>query len=134
MLNARGQELAPHELLKNYIMRYIQPTERRDDAKGMWEDIERTLGTAINRSIKHYATYRFGDTKDKYSSPYQAIQKAARGQSISALLDDIRLKFEYYNRIIHPIQGEGSNCSVMECQIFSFFDEVLDLPGENAGR
>ena len=34
ILNARGQELAAHELLKNYIMRYIQPVERRDDAKG----------------------------------------------------------------------------------------------------
>lgn len=35
ILNARGQELAAHELLKNYIMRYIQPAERRDDARTM---------------------------------------------------------------------------------------------------
>ena len=102
ILNARGQELAPHELLKNYIMRYIQPTERRDDAKVKWEEMESMLSSSMNRFIKHYATHRFGETKDKYSSPYQAIQKATRGMDISDLLDDIKLKSEYYNRIIHP--------------------------------
>ena len=68
ILNARGQELAAHELLKNYIMRYIQPVERRDDAKTMWEDMERTVGSSMDKFIKHYATHRFGDTRDKYNS------------------------------------------------------------------
>lgn len=89
ILNARGQELAPHELLKNYIMRYILPAERRDDAKVKWEDLEQNIGTALDRFIKHYATHRFGDTQRKYSSPYHKIQKATRGQDIGALFDDI---------------------------------------------
>lgn len=121
ILNARGQELAPHELLKNYIMRYIQPVEQRDVAKSKWDDMENTLGTAMNKFVKHYATHRFGETKDKYSSPYQAIQKATRGQEIAALFDDIKLKSEYYNRIIHPISGENGNCSATEARIFNFF-------------
>ena len=120
ILNARGQELAPHELLKNYIMRYIQPTERRDEAKSKWEEMEQLLGTSMNRFVKHYATHRFGDTKNKYSSPYQAIQKATRGERISELFDDIKLKSEYYNRIIHP-QNEGIDISNVEMRIFSFF-------------
>lgn len=120
ILNARGQELAPHELLKNYIMRYIQPTERRDDAKSKWEDMEQTLGTAMNKFVKHYATHRFGDTKDKYSSPYQAIQKATRGQGVSALFDDIKLKSGYYDRIIHPQKTDANNWGV-EARIFNFF-------------
>ncbi len=37
ILNARGQDLEDHELLKNYIMRYLKPIERRDDAKKVWE-------------------------------------------------------------------------------------------------
>lgn len=123
ILNARGQELAPHELLKNYIMRYIQPTEQRDIAKHIWEDMENTLGTSMNRFVKHYATHRFGDTKDKYSSPYQAIQKATRGQGIAALFEDIKLKSEYYNKIIHPLAGEHGNCSDTEARIFAFFRE-----------
>lgn len=121
ILNARGQELAAHELLKNYIMRYIQPTERRDDAKIMWEDMERTVGSSMDKFIKHYATHRFGDTRDKYNSPYQAIQKATHGQNIGELFDDIKLKSEYYSKIIHPDKGEDGNCDEIEYAIFDFF-------------
>lgn len=121
ILNARGQELAAHELLKNYIMRYIQPTERRDDAKMMWEDMERTVGSSMDKFIKHYATHRFGDTRDKYNSPYQAIQKATHGQNIGELFDDIKLKSEYYSKIIHPDKGEDGNCDEIEYAIFDFF-------------
>lgn len=121
ILNARGQELAAHELLKNYIMRYIQPTERRDDAKMMWEDMERTVGSSMDKFIKHYATHRFGDTRDKYNSPYQAIQKATHGQNIGELFDDIKLKSEYYSKIIHPDKSEDGNCDEIEYAIFDFF-------------
>ena len=121
ILNARGQELAAHELLKNYIMRYIQPVERRDDTKAMWEDMEQTVGSSMDKFIKHYATHRFGDTRDKYNSPYQAIQKATRGHNIGELFDDIKLKSEYYSRIIHPMPGEEGNCSTVEYNIFDFF-------------
>ncbi len=121
ILNARGQELAAHELLKNYIMRYIQPVERRDDAKVKWEDLERSIGSALDKFIKHYATHRFGDTRDKYSSPYQAIQKATRGQDIGKLFDDIKLKSEYYAKIIHPSKGDIGNCTDIEFEIFDFF-------------
>lgn len=121
ILNARGQELAAHELLKNYIMRYIQPTERRDDAKMMWEDMERAVGSSMDKFIKHYATHRFGDTRDKYNSPYQAIQKATHGQNIGELFDDIKLKSEYYSKIIHHDKGEDGNCDEIEYAIFDFF-------------
>ena len=121
ILNARGQDLAAHELLRNYIMRYIQPTERRDDAKMMWEDMERAVGSSMDKFIKHYATHRFGDTRDKYNSPYQAIQKATHGQNIGELFDDIKLKSEYYSKIIHPDKGEDGNCDEIEYAIFDFF-------------
>lgn len=121
ILNARGQELESHELLKNYIMRYIQPVERRDDAKTKWEDLERNIGTALEKFIKHYATHRFGDIRKKFSSPYQAIQQFTRGQDIGKLFDDIVLKSEYYDRIVHPSKGEEGNCTETEFDIFDFF-------------
>ena len=121
ILNARGQELAAHELLKNYIMRYIQPVERRDDAKTKWEELERNIGSALNKFIKHYSTHRFGDTRDKYSSPYEAIQKATRGQNIGELFDDIKLKSEYYTKLIRPSKGTEGNCTDTEYEIFDFF-------------
>lgn len=36
ILNARGLDLEDHELLKNYIMRFIQPEVNRDKAKEEW--------------------------------------------------------------------------------------------------
>ncbi len=121
ILNARGQELASHELLKNYIMRYIQPVELRDEAKAKWEDMERTLGTSIDKFVRHYAIHRYGDIRDKYNSPYQAIQKNSRGKQIGDLYNDIKLKSEYYEKLIHPTTGNEGNCSLVEYEIFDFF-------------
>lgn len=52
ILNARGQELEDHELVKNYVMRYIQPQEqsRVDRVKQEWElYIDRQLGSSVKR-------------------------------------------------------------------------------------
>ena len=121
ILNARGQELASHELLKNYIMRYIQPVELRDEAKAKWEDMERSLGTSIDKFVRHYAIHRYGDIRDKYNSPYQAIQKNSRGKEIGSLYNDIKLKSEYYEKLVHPTMGDDGNCSPIEFEIFNFF-------------
>ena len=121
ILNARGQDLEPHELLKNFIMRYIQPSELRDDAKVKWEEMETAVGSTINKYVKHYTTHKFGDIRDKYSSPYHAIQKNYRGKNVAGLLDDIKLKSEYYKKIIHPTIGEEGNCTQIEYKVFMFF-------------
>lgn len=121
ILNARGQDLEPHELLKNFIMRYIQPAELRDDAKTKWEEMESVVGSTINKYVKHYTTHKFGDIRDKYSSPYHAIQKNYRGKNVAELLDDIKLKSEYYSKIIHPVIGHDGNCSPTEYKVFMFF-------------
>ena len=121
ILNARGQDLDDHELLKNYIMRYILPQKRRDDAKAKWEELETSMGTALNKFIKHYATHKYGNTSDKYSSPYQAIQKATHGRDVAKLFDDIKLKAEYYKKIIHPSKGRDGNCTNREFEVFDFF-------------
>lgn len=62
ILNARGIELEDHELLKNYIMRYIHPIEKRDDAKQVWSEIEATVGSNMKAFLRHYAIqkYRLG--------------------------------------------------------------------------
>ncbi|MBE6649080.1 MAG: DUF262 domain-containing protein [Ruminococcaceae bacterium] len=121
ILNARGQDLEPHELLKNFIMRYIQPIELRDDAKVKWEEMESSVGSTINKYVKHYTTHKFGDIRDKYSSPYHAIQKNYRGKNVAELLEDIKLKSEYYKKIIHPTVGADGNCTQTEYKVFMFF-------------
>ena len=39
ILNARGTELEDSELLKNFIMRYIQPERDRDRVKDLWREM-----------------------------------------------------------------------------------------------
>lgn len=121
ILNARGQELASHELLKNYIMRYIRPIEYRDEAKTKWGDMERAIGTSIDKFVRHYAIHCYGDIRDKYNSPYQAIQKNSCGKQVADLHNDIKLKSEYYEKLIHPTGGKEGNCSSIEFEIFDFF-------------
>ena len=96
ILNARGIDLEDHELLKNYIMRYIQPESSRDKAKVVWNSIEDLLGSSLKKYVKHYATHRYGYGKSKNSgmTEYKTIQTANRGKNTEQLLDDLRLKAE----------------------------------------
>lgn len=122
ILNARGQELENHELLKNYVMRYIQPIERRDVAKTKWEEMELRLGNYFRRYISHYARHRFGKAQGDTDSDYRIIYKNTKGTDINELLNDIKLKSEYYIKFVNPqIQGEDKNCTKTEYEIFTFF-------------
>ena len=64
ILNARGLDLEDHELLKNYIMRYLQPVERRDDAKKIWEEIENSLGKNQKSFLRYYAIHKYNYNTD----------------------------------------------------------------------
>lgn len=119
ILNARGQELEQHELLKNYIMRYIDPIENRDMAKEKWEIMEKELGKYFKRFINQYVWHRYG-TIDKLST-YRIIQKKSKGDNINDLLDDILLKAGYYCKFINPVFGDDGNCSQVEYEVYSFF-------------
>lgn len=118
ILNARGLELEDHELLKNYIMRYLQLIERRNDAKQIWEEIENTLGRHINEFLRHYALHRYNYNSDKKQaiSVYKSLQNATRGRDVDKLLDDIKIKSNYYASILNQ-----TNCLPREAEIFTFF-------------
>ena len=118
ILNARGLDLEDHELLKNYIMRYLQPVERRDDVKRIWEEIENHLGSQINTFLRHYAIHKYNYDRDKKAniSVYKTIQNISRGRNVDSLLDDINTKSQYYMFFLDP-----SKCTGWEGKIFSFF-------------
>lgn len=118
ILNARGVLLGDHELLKNYIMRYIQPEESRDKAKTVWNKIEDELGTSIAKFVMHYAKHTCVNFMDDLSV-YKNIQRSNRGKSTEDLLRDLKTKADYYSRIINP----ASNCepNSVEYRVFSFF-------------
>lgn len=118
ILNAQGQSLAEHELLKNYIMRYILPKNEVDVIKKKWEQIENDLGVSINRFFKHYTTH-----KTQMSSKeqiYKTIQKVFPKERVSELMEDIMLKSKYYQLILKPNKDE---CSDTEYNVLKFFKD-----------
>lgn len=123
ILNARGQDLEDHELLKNYIMRYIRPQEqvKIDEVKVKWtECIDKELKNNIKKFFKHYTTHKFPTvTKD---SIYKIIQKGTPSRDVNALFEDILRKVNFYKVILNPIKdGEECNCTAIEYKVFSFF-------------
>lgn len=122
ILNARGQSLADHELLKNYIMRYILPKNEVDTIKRKWEQLENDLGSSINRFFKHYTTHKVqSSAKDQI---YKAIQKTFPKDMVSELMDDIVLKSKYYRIILKPEKdGDNKNCSSVEYFVLKFFKD-----------
>lgn len=124
ILNARGLDLEDHELLKNYIMRYIQPDTNRDKAKSEWHRIEENLGYAnLKRFIRHYTIHRYGDYRTKFdTSDYKVIRDNNRGKETWKLLVDIEKKSNYYLKLVSPCNtGDSPNCSDLEYRIYSFF-------------
>lgn len=118
ILNARGVILEDHELLKNYIMRYIQPEQSRDKAKMVWEEIENELGKSLSHFVMHYAKHVSINYIDELSD-YKNIQRTNRGKSTDILLRDLKMKADFYSKIINP----SSNCEQdsVEFRVFSFF-------------
>lgn len=122
ILNARGQALADHELLKNYIMRYILPQNAVDEVKKKWEILEGLLGGSINRFFKHYTAHKIQVTNKEQI--FRVLQRTYPRDKVGALMEDIMLKSRYYHTIISPQKsGENKNCSEIEYKVFSFFKE-----------
>ncbi len=124
ILNARGLDLEDHELLKNYIMRFIQPEVNRDKAKEEWNRMEELLGhTNIKKFVRHYTTHRYGEYRSKTdTSDYKIIQSNNKGLDTWKLLSDLERKAGYYLKLVSPSKaGENQNCSEIEYRVYSFF-------------
>lgn len=124
ILNARGQNLADHELLKNYVMRYIRPEEKVDVVKREWEDMEKLLGRGMNKYLFHYLIHKYKiDDSDKKDS-YKAVKKYVKANEIEAFYTDFIQKAQYYSKIYNPTLKDGDDneiCSSLEYSIFDFF-------------
>lgn len=118
ILNARGTELEDYELLKNYIMRYIQPEINRDKAKSIWMDIENTIGNDFKKFIKHYATHKC-KYKTNSMSVYKIIQREYKARNTEELLLDLQKKSTYYSKIIDP--QHTCDLNSVEFRVLSFF-------------
>ena len=68
-INARGQTLELHELIKNYLYMYEKQIKRRSFAREKWEtilgNVDNIKGSTINKFISQYSTFEFGKQKQK---------------------------------------------------------------------
>lgn len=104
ILNARGLPLDDSDLLKNFIMRYIQPEKKRDDAKLQWLKIESLVGDSLNTFLRHYAIHccKF-NSRDK--DVYKKIRDTTDPHEAQNLLDDLQRKSAYYRQFLYPSEA-----------------------------
>lgn len=102
ILNARGKQLENHELIKNYVMRYYEPTESGDVALKDWQllmDLLKRNTVTPRNFFDHYITHRFdrsGEKKGKNNlTAYDYICRNC-GQESKKLLDDLLEKAKLY--------------------------------------
>ena len=121
ILNARGQILEDYDLLKNFIMRYYEPSNEIDKAKSRWEqEIILPLDNNVSQFVQHYVLHRYGKNKREKVSNYEVLKSKTSKHDVIKLLDDLCRKASYYKIIVDPKDGDDSECSKSEYTVFSF--------------
>lgn len=91
VLNARGQKLRQIELLKNHIMKYIQPreTEFIDQAKIKWRNIQNNVEHLNDPDalIQHFAKCYIEKNAENQNSIYRLIKEEIKIDELSRFLD-----------------------------------------------
>ena len=121
ILNARGQILEDYELVKNFIMRYYEPSSAVDIAKNKWEtEIIQPLGGDVTQFIKHYVTHRYALSGSGHNFNYDVLKSETDKHQVIDLLDDLCRKASYYKIITNPKSGDDGNCTAIEYSVYSF--------------
>ena len=105
ILNARGVDLEQHELIKNYILKYVQPRSDIDRAKIQWDKLENLLfidkRPVIGNFFTHYVAHRFEKTT-KDNSEFRIIKSKADKGKMGEFLDDLIQKAQIYRWFYLP--------------------------------
>lgn len=103
VLNARGQKLKQIELLKNHIMKYIQPRELEfiDKAKIKWRNIQKNIEHLNDPDvlIQHFAKCYIEKNADNQNSIYRLIKEEIKIDDLSIFLDKLEEFSEAYKEI-----------------------------------
>ncbi|KIR02753.1 hypothetical protein P261_01568 [Lachnospiraceae bacterium TWA4] len=108
VLNARGQKLRQIELLKNHIMKYIQPreTEFIDQAKNKWRSIQNNIEHLNDPDalIQHFTKCYIEKNAENQNSIYRLIKEEIKIQDLSTFLD----KLEEFSKVYKEITENNS--------------------------
>lgn len=114
VLNARGQKLKQIELLKNHIMKYIQPRESEfiDKAKIKWRNIQKNIEHLNDPDvlIQHFAKCYIEKNADNQNSIYRLIKEEIKIDDLSRFLD----KLEEFSKAYKEITWKDSDCETIK--------------------
>lgn len=103
VLNARGQKLKQIELLKNHIMKYIQPRETCfiDKAKNKWRNIQSNIDHLNDPDvlIQHFAKCYIEKNAENQNSIYRLIKEEIKIDDLSLFLNDLEEFSKLYRKI-----------------------------------
>lgn len=105
IVNARGVDLEDHELLKNYIFKYIRPSSIVDKAKEKWnllnENVYIENSSVLSDYLSHYTTHKY-QKPDKKNNEFRIIRDSVDKHNVESLLNDIVEKSEIYRQFYIP--------------------------------
>ncbi len=110
ILNARGVDLKQHELIKNYIFKYIHPKAKIDTAKLKWDAMETKLyinkRSVIDNFFTHYVSHCF-EKPSKDNTEFRIIKDFSKKTSMEELLNDLYEKASYYRMFYNPSECDN---------------------------
>ncbi len=93
VLNARGQKLKQIELLKNHVMKYVQPREDSfiDAARDKWNEIVRNSNKLpdVDNLINHFSKCYIKKNAENANSVYRLIKEEINISDLGTLLTDL---------------------------------------------
>lgn len=114
VLNARGQKLKQIELLKNHVMKYIQPRndEFIDSAKDSWRKIEQNVSKLSNADnlIVHFAKCYLKKQAENSNSVYRLIKEEVEINELSNFLEEL----VEFSQVYQEISDKQSKDEVIE--------------------
>lgn len=113
VLNARGRKLKQIELLKNHIMKYVQPrdVEFIDQAKVKWRNIQNNIEHLSDPDviIQHFAKCYIEKNAENRNSIYRLIKEEIKIDDLSEFLN----AFESFSVVYKEISSNDSKDSVI---------------------
>lgn len=113
VLNARGQKLRQIELLKNHIMKYIQPREEDfiDEAKEKWTEIIECNShlSDIDNLINHFTKCYIKKNAENANSVYKLIKEEVHVDALAKFLEDL---YEYSKSYAYITDTNSSDSTI----------------------
>lgn len=112
VLNARGQKLKQIELLKNHIMKYVQPRDDEfiDQARKTWRSIEEAANNLSNSDslIQSFAKCYIKRQAENIEGVYRLIKEEVSVDSLSEFLSNLKEYTDVYVSISNKDSSDAT--------------------------